>query len=302
MDEHLALSNASGALLSHADVGRLMHGGRYTSRIHQEGRRCCSDIELEPTITCLCRGPPSSAIRNNTIEVAIAEFAVGALNARLQSEWGQHKATSFETLLHPWLVGKSFHHIASSYLDSNTIELQLIITCDTLFPHDHMAIEDEVTYNVSIHRNLANTSLLLAKSAVARKEECFHGDCELSSDFNHVCCAQPKPRGGHIPFMHLSGFGHHATVTPLHDDCLALLARSFGQHSSSFEVVNSCSDRSYELYFRLTLKRMASSSPSPSAVLVAPNSIQFILTVWQDVYLPVKPSLLYSSEYRVLFH
>ncbi|KAL8582689.1 hypothetical protein ACOMHN_053283 [Nucella lapillus] len=57
-------------------------------------------------------------------------------------------------------------------------------------------------------------------------------------------------------------FGRKGRVTQVHDNCLYLLVRDFGD-SISVEVANVCADRRYDVVLHLSLMNMMSLSPLP---------------------------------------
>ncbi|ELT95303.1 hypothetical protein CAPTEDRAFT_201461 [Capitella teleta] len=275
----------------------------FSGCLKRDRRDCCSDNDMDASVTCLCCGPLSNAstgVRNNTIEVAVAEFAVGALNSKLQYEWRTRQSSSFERLQSPRLVGRRFQQIASNYVNPKSIEVQLRITCDVLHPQDHMKVEGSLVFSVIVSKDFINDQLKLKHSSRIGKYDCFDSDCSLSDDFSDLCCLKPVKRSNDMPLMDMVSFGAPTQVTAMHEDCLFMLTRNYGQHSYIFEVANTCSDRQYEIGFRHRMLHMSSSARYPVVRIVAPNSIEFILSIWQNVYLPVKTSLIYSLAHRVV--
>ena len=78
-------------------------------------------------------------------------------------------------------------------------------------------------------------------------------------------------------------FGRKGTVLHVHDNCLFMFVRDFGD-SVSVEAANVCRDRHYEVMLHLSLMNMISLSPLPLSVSLGHVQREFLTAIVKISY------------------
>ena len=77
-----------------------------------------------------------------------------------------------------------------------------------------------------------------------------------------------------------NSFGVETKVKDIHDGCLLLMYRNHGRRSTSFEISNTCNDRTYNVTISvINARQYFLSRRTPFSILVQQRTVYFLLIV-----------------------
>lgn len=316
-----ALDRMQQEVITHSDIGHLMQWLLYLQGsdhsvnkpcqsvqflMHRLRSRlpnsCCINFKFHHPIPCLCRATQSTPLRdiypkgNDTIQVAIAEFALGVLNDQVSSE---------HSISHvcPRLMGKQFRLIRLSYMGGDGIEIELRITSVPI-PHQNLTsnLLQTFRHHIIIQRTFHVKRLTLIKFHEIDNGITSSADCLVPERLRGLCQCYPQrlPRPPSDP-SHLFpewNFEIPSIVKRLHEDCLYFITRSYNGHSYAFEFSNWCEEKSYQVDLHMVVRHMALSHPLPWQLNLRGQSHSMVLTAWKDTYTSLRPTLMYSVDFK----
>ena len=222
---------------------------------------------------------------NDTLMAGFAEFAVSVLNARLQQSpppLYSNKQTSSAQCAK--LSGISFTDVrVGRHREKKRILLDLNLedelSKDRLFRRAVLDIWDtdkipraEIGF---YKRGSSSLTTLASQTDGSMKTLCKTGE---SLGFHTT-----SEKSLLLRWSQERHFGRKGTVLHVHDNCLFMFVRDFGD-SVSVEAANVCRDRSYDVMLHLSLMNMISLSPLPLSVNLGHAQREFLTAIVKVSY------------------
>jgi hypothetical protein len=240
--------------------------------------RTCGSIGVPEPHMCVCNGE-SSFFRNDTINVAYADYSVGEINKIIQEQVTRKDKWSHQGNRNPFgrcekIRGYKFGNV--EILKSNNsykiaLDIWVLPSQTSAAPPFVMSEQYKVTLRQT-HAHQDNLTISFIKLVDVDRitynwysEECR--DQDVGSDYclcdeknNHTLkqFVTYKPKDM-VKVIYKRTFGVLPYILNLHRGCLVLVIRDYNQ-SVSFEAANLCRDRTYWLRFSLFTRNMISSS------------------------------------------
>ena len=247
------------------------------------GTGACEHLNVEPPFTCLCEDQYVE-YENDTLMAGFAAFAVSVLNARLQRQEGPALSSDQQKCAH--LSGVSFADVRVG-LDREKRRILMELSLENELSKDRVlrgaALDlwdtDKIpraeiwlykpgSFSSSLSQLPVQTDRFL--KTLCRTEE--------SLEFNTASETSLLKR-----WSQERHFGRKGTVLHVHDNCLFMFVRDFGD-SVSVEAANVCRDRHYEVMLHLSLMNMISLSPLPLSVSLGHVQREFLTAIVKISY------------------
>ncbi|KAK7107548.1 uncharacterized protein [Littorina saxatilis] len=246
----------------------------------------CESLHVQPPFTCLCE-EHFVEYQNDTLMAGFAELAVGIINSRLENM--PHRSTTEKSQCSK-LSGVSFSNVRVGRHDQKRRILMDLNLEDELLKDEflrHVALDvwdlDKIPHAVvnfydghsSSSSSSSSSSRLDFQTDRLLETLCREGE---SLDFH---TASEKSLWKH--WSQEKHFGQKGSVSHMHDDCLYMIIRDFGD-SVGVEAANVCRDRRYDVMLHLSLMNMLSLTPLPLSVRLGHAQRQFLTAIVKTSY------------------
>ena len=272
--------------------------------------RSCEDLQLLSYSLCICQGWETK-VRAVSFHFIIAEFALGQLNDKIQTQFLENYQTkrpvsgfgSCERL-----KGERIDNVREKRVgETLTISLDIYVQNQELFSVTVQVITGSVLMNMELIQYTRFSEYGIYQTCV-----------DKGVDIRLCICKQRDPRHVTVTKSFLSSVTPETTATTkepltpkwqhygnvfdcvtraddMHENCLFILLR---EHDGGviFEAANSCSFVSYTIELQLSLSNMQVSERTPLHRKLGPGAINFLIAVIQ-----LDPTVNWSWKYTVNF-
>lgn len=268
--------------------------------------RSCEDLGLLTSSVCICQGWETK-VQTNSFHFIAAEFALGKLNEKIQSQHlgnsrRSRQVSGFGSCER--LRGERFENVREKREgETLTISLDIYVQHQELFSVVVQVISGSVLLDMKLTDFTRFSEYGIYKTCADKGVELRLCICEQTSDTKSD---EPTVRSKSTPsttvaplspeWQHYGEIFDSATrADNMHENCLFVLLR---QHKSGvvFEVANSCSFVLYTIELHLSLSNMQVSEQTPVRKEVGPGTIHFVIAVIQ-----LDPNVNWSWKYTVNF-
>ncbi|ESO84178.1 hypothetical protein LOTGIDRAFT_155503 [Lottia gigantea] len=228
--------------------------------------RSCSQLNIAPPLLCICEGVFAS-YPNDSIQTAFVEFAIGTINKELS----ENNATC------SFISGVMFSNIRIAHnRGSRLMKFDLDVNLDrygTIYQINDL----EIAFNG--FSSLRNFDI--------KMKELDFKDKKILSEFSQFGCTSLSGVDVSYPlnldYANLKGFGVDPEIVPLHQQCLMLVVRNYGD-SVTYIIGNFCESRQYRVMFNLELFQMISTVPLPVSLILDSGDVKFLCSITKQSY------------------
>ena len=270
------------------------------SALHNRGifclipaNRTCADLSMKPLAVCKCAGWEKRFPDNDKRFTWLAEFALGNINNNIQEQYlrGRRGKEIKGYGNCQRLAGKRFSKIRQR-TEGGMILTNMDITVtpgNEIFEVQikHSESSDKKTSFVKMtqreritiyrhFRNCADSAVSLGLCVCDSRN--FHKGPTKQTRRKWVTILR---RQDILDVISLSrSFGAETKLKDVHDGCLLLTYRNHAGRSTSFEISNTCNDRTYSVTISVTnAQQYLVSRRTPFTVLAQQRTIHFLLVV-----------------------
>ena len=297
----MALATEFGNEAIHPNLGLLQPVSR---------NRSCNDLGLLTSTLCICQGWETK-VHANSFHFIIAEFALGQLNNKIQTQFlenyqTQRPLSGFGSCER--LKGERFDNIREKWVgDMLTVTLDIYVQHQELFSvtvqvtsggviMDMKLIQYTRFSEYGIYQPCADQGvdlrLCICKQRLLIRNSVATSKLSFVTKENYTTTKEPPtPEWQHYGDV----FNSITKADDMHESCLFILLR---EHKSGviFEAANSCSFVLYTIELDLSLNNMRISEKVPLHKELGPGVIHFLMAVIQ-----LDPNVNWSWKYTVNF-
>lgn len=278
--------------------------------------RTCDDVSIQPPNLCTCEGEGTAAL-NDTMGVALAELALSELNRQIELQqedarrrWGSVPSSVYTGCQR--LQGVRFEtlHVRRE-LDSLVTSFNLYVRPGKhvtstgivwLQPYDIFKVMLSETLTSSMSRETK-----LVKFSRETDTSVYHAcaDAEVSVELCvcDILSTSAKERRQMLTDESLApalinpvNFGTRSRWSAIDHRCLYLLVRNY-RDTVTFEAVNVCSQKAFDVYLNVLSVNMVSSTTLPTSVRLQPIRSTFIAYVQKVSYFKHSVKLIYRTNF-----
>lgn len=255
--------------------------------------RTCADISMKPLAVCKCDKWEVIFPDNDKRFTWLAEFALGNINNKIQLQFlgGTKQVKGYGDCQR--LVGSSFTKIRRRSEGRN-----FLTTMDIAVTPGNEIFEVQIKHPQSLKKQTSFLELTVHERITIYRHfrKCVDDTVSLG-----LCVCdhkklekQPtkrkqrkwikiKTREDVLEIISRSNsFGSQTRLKDIHNGCLLLMYRNHGGRSTSFEISNTCHDRTYSVTISVTnlnAKKYFVSRKIPFSILVPQRTIHFLLVI-----------------------
>ena len=253
--------------------------------------RTCADLSMKPLAVCKCEGWEKKFPDDDKRFMWLAEFAVGNINNNIQEQYlrGSKEIKGYGNCQR--LAGKNVSKIRQRSEGGHFFTTMDVTVSpgneifEVQFQHSQNMKERSAFIKmtqrdrVTIYRHFskcADTAVSLGLCV------CDHGNYHKRPTKQKLHkWVTIKTRQDMLELISLSNsFGVATKVKDIHDGCLLLMYRNHGRRSTSFEISNTCNDRTYNVTISvINARQYFLSRRTPFSILVQQRTVYFLLIV-----------------------
>ena len=255
--------------------------------------RTCADLSMKPLAVCKCEKWETIFPDNDKRFTWLAEFALGIINNKIQLQFlGDSKEVKGYGNCQR-LVGSSFTKIRRRSEGAN-----FITTMDIAVLPGNEIFEVQIKHPQNLKKQHSFLKLTVHERITIYRH--FRKCADDSVSLGLCVCdhkklqkqptkrKQPKwikikTRDDVLEIISRSNsFGSPTKVKDIHSGCLLLMYRNHGRRSTSFEISNTCNDRTYSVTISVTnfhAKKHFFSRKIPFSINVPQRTIHFLLVI-----------------------
>ena len=255
--------------------------------------RTCADLSIKPLAVCKCENWDVIFPDNDKQFTWLAEFALGIINNQIQDQFlrGAKQVQGYGNCQR--LVGRSFSKIRRRSQGGN-----FITTMDITVTPGNEIFEVQMTYPQRLKKQTSFLNLTVHERITIYRHfrKCVDSSVSLALCVcgNNKLQKQPtkrkrrkwikiKSREDVLETIYRSNsFASQTRVKDIHKGCLLLMYRNHGRRSTSFEISNTCNDRTYHVTISVTdinSKKYFVSRKIPFSIFVPQRTIHFLLVI-----------------------
>ena len=277
--------------------------------------RTCSSLAVTQPMLCVCDNQ-AVPYQNDTIQVALAEFAIGEINNLLQkaAQNGGRFSDRFSQspfgLCKPLFGAKFFNVRVERYFDTIRTHMSINVTSGLTsgldvpdYRHNAQETLNVIMETSPVRRGTLSARLLYASLYPESDSDCWYPSARSTSCF----CSGPRimmytfNRQDVLDKMIRPSFGVLPLVIDVHGNCLLLAIRHY-KHSVSFEACNACDHVIYRITLILHMRNMKPSSPLPVISELGPYQTRFLAFAVQTSYFKTDTRLIYRTRYTYTYN
>ena len=276
--------------------------------------RTCDSLGVGSPHFCICQDEWIPA-ENDTIYVALAEVAIATLNHVITEQVHRVNGRRLTSFSHsPYgsclkIFGVGFYDIkVRRQGDVIQTAMSLIVTPKSAELKSHHSLD---TFSVILETRLGTREIesqeqrtLLTDYQRTSAVDVYSACADTRVDLDLCLCVPGSRDFTYIPAnlireLNLHQFGTKARFVPLHQTCLLLSIRHFGQ-SVSFTGANLCSERTYRVSLTLFADHVITSRDNPSTAVIGPLRETSLNVVWKWSYHQPMGKIGYKVFYDVI--
>lgn len=253
--------------------------------------RTCADLSIKPLAVCKCEGWEKRFPDNDKRFTWLAEYALGNINNDIQKQYliGVKHIRGYGNCQR--LVGKRFSKIRQRSERGVTVT-----TMDIHVTPGYEIFEVQIQHSLRQSKHLSFITMTHRERITIYRHftKCVDSTVSLGLCVcDHRSFHQsPTRRKRHkwvkitsrqdiLDIIILSNsFGAETRIKDIHNGCLLLLYRNHESRSTSFEISNTCNDRTYSVAISVTnAGKYFLSRRTPFSILVRQRTIHFLLVV-----------------------
>nr|KAG5708889.1 hypothetical protein BaRGS_009298 [Batillaria attramentaria] len=284
------VQNEAGVIPSEGDFGSGINED------HPDGdisKSVCNALGVQPPFLCLCQDE-NVRYENDTLTVGFADFLVGLVNTQLRHSnlaVGGGSAVSAHSTCAK-LYGASFTNVrVGHHKEKKRIFMDLALMAegfeDRLYRHAVLEIRDMDKLPRSEVHFLRGGHSMNPQGGVTRTALNFNeSDILLKTLCNTERNLNSRATSDGALLKELSQrkhFGRKPTVIHVHDNCLYMFVRDFGD-SVSVDAGNMCRDRHYDVMLHLSLMNMMALTPLPISAGLGHAQTEFLTVLVKVSY------------------
>lgn len=267
--------------------------------------RSCEELSLLSSTLCICQGWETK-VHTNSFHFIIAEFALGKLNEKIQSQHLENSKSNWQVSGFgscQRLRGRRFDNVREKRVgETLTVSLDVYVQNQEFFSVVVQVISGSVLLDMEliqytrfseygIYQTCADKGVDLRLCICEETTDTESNLSSVKSKTHFITKEPPMPVWKNYGEM----FSSETRADNMHENCLFVLLR---EHKSGviFEVANSCSFVLYNITLHLSLSNMQVSERIPLQKEVRPGTIHFLIAVVQ-----LDPSIDWSWKYTVNF-
>ena len=255
--------------------------------------RTCADISMKPLAVCKCKKWEEIFPDNDKRFTWLAEFALGNINNKIQLQFlGSTKQVKGYGNCQR-LVGISFTKIRRRSERGN-----FITTMDIAVSPGNEIFEVQIKHPQRLKKQDSFLKLAVHERITIYRH--FRKCADDAVSLGLCVCDHKKLQKQHTKrkqrkwikittredileiISRSNSFGSQTRVKDIHSGCLLLLYRNHGGRSTSFEISNTCDDRTYSVTISVTnfnAKKHFISRKIPFSINVPQRTIHFLLVI-----------------------
>ena len=255
--------------------------------------RTCADISMKPLAVCKCEKWEEIFPDNDKRFTWLAEFALGNINNKIQLQFlGSTKQVKGYGNCQR-LVGSSFTKIRRRSEGGN-----LITTMDIGVSPGNEIFEVQIKHPQRLKKQNSFLKLTVHERITIYRH--FRKCADTAVSLGLCVCDHKKLQKQHRKrkerkwitietredileiISRSNSFGSQTRVKDIHSGCLLLIYRNHGGRSTSFEISNTCNDRTYSVTISVTnfnAKKHFASRKIPFSINVPKRTIHFLLVI-----------------------
>ena len=267
--------------------------------------RSCEDLGLLSSSLCICQGWETK-VHTNSFHFIVAEFALGKLNEKIQSQYlgnsqRSRQVSGFGSCER--LKGERFENVREKRVGHVlTISLDIYVQHQELFSVAVQIISGSVFLDMKlihftrfsiygIYQTCADKGVDLRLCICDQTSGANSYSSSVQSETHATTKDLPSPEWQHYGNI----FYSPTKADNMHENCLFVLSREYDS-GVILEVANSCSFVLYTTELHLSLSNMQVSERVPLRKEVPPGTIHFLLAVIQ-----LDPNVNWTWKYTVNF-
>ena len=255
--------------------------------------RTCADISMKPLAVCKCENWEVIFPDNDKRLTWLAEFALGNINNKIQLQFlvGTKESKGYGNCQR--LVGRSFTKIRRRSEGRN-----YITTMDISASPGNEIFEVQIKHPQSLKKQTSFLKLTVHERITIYRH--FRKCADHAVNLALCVCDHKKlqeqptkrkkrkwikitTREDVLEVIYRSNsFGSQTRVKDIHGGCLLLMYRNHGGSSTSFEISNTCDDRTYSVTISVTnfnTRKHFVSRKIPFSINVPQRTIHFLLVI-----------------------
>ena len=255
--------------------------------------RTCADISMKPLAVCKCEKWEEIFPDNDKRFTWLAEFALGTINNKIQLQFlGSAKQVKGYGNCQR-LIGSSFTKIRRRSERGN-----FITTMDIAVSPGNEIFEVQIKHPQSLKKQNSFLKLTVHERITIYRH--FRKCADDAVSLGLCVCDHKKLQKQHTKpkqrkwikiktredileiISRSNSFGSQTKVKDIHSGCLLLIYRNHGGRSTSFEISNTCDDRTYSATISVTnfnAKKHFVSRKIPFSINVPQRTIHFLLVI-----------------------
>lgn len=255
--------------------------------------RTCADISMKPLAVCKCEKWEEMFPDNDKRFTWLAEFALGNINNKIQLQFlGSTKQVKGYGNCQR-LVGSSFTKIRRRSEGGN-----FITTMDIAVSPGNEIFEVQIKHPQRLKKQNSFLKLTVHERITIYRH--FRKCADTAVSLGLCVCDHKKLQKQHTKqkqrkwikietredileiISRSNSFGSQTRVKDIHGGCLLLMYRNHGGRSTSFEISNTCDDRTYSVTISVTnfnAKKHFVSRKIPFSINVPQRTIHFLLVI-----------------------
>ncbi len=276
----------------------------------------CYSLGIRQPTLCLCQNEYIH-FSNDTMQVAVAEFALGEMNRLLRKSL--HRSYTIqdyewpETFTHsPYgpcgkIYGTHFDNVRIAY-NNGSIWTKMSINVSGHLPSKLTLDHHNITptqFTVTVQRIFENggSKLKLLNFERANYEYPDSSNSNCASEISTLCICDNSiqkytfSKRDMLHELSHSQFGIAPVLINIHGACLFLVVRHY-RHSAAFEAANVCEDRTYEFTLHLHARNMLFSANPSVHVTLGPIQETFMAVAMQASYYKQNSQVWYTTSVR----
>ena len=254
-------------------------------------KRTCDDLELRTPNLCVCEGWDIPA-DNDTSRVAIAEFAIGELNNRLQEQYEKLLSPQENSKVSAEKFKRSCQRLQPFWFENvrernSKTDGWLITTMDIRVAAGNLVSQREDLFHVEVETKEISGQRSLDMKLLTYDRLTLFGKYKTCADDGvelKLCvCSQnaSKTRSGFASESpeRWEYFGQRPVLKNISEkSCLWLVIRRYSK-TNAYEVENFCPDQSYRVKVDAKASNMKFSRQLPLTLEIKPGRVTFVFSV-----------------------